>query len=1052
MFPGFSLWDRRFWFALAVLFSSASIARGAAVNFNRDVRPIFSEHCYACHGPDEGKRKAGLRFDREEEAFKELKSGEHAIIAGDLEKSALVKRINTSDQDDIMPPVKHGKPLSKDQIATLTRWVKEGAKWQKHWAFVPPEQPELPKVSDAGWAKNGIDHFIEEKLDKSGLKPNAEADKTTLLRRVSFDLTGLPPTIEEVDAFLADGTDNAYEKVVERLLSSPHYGERMAQNWLDLARYADTAGYHFDGIRYMWLWRDWVINAFNNNKSFDQFTVEQLAGDLLPNATRDQKLATGFVRNNMTTDEGGVDPDEYMDKYAADRVTTLGSVWLGMTIGCAQCHDHKFDPLKTKEFYQLYAFFDQVPEKGLDRTRVDNPPPRLAAPTVEQAMKYVELDFKVRDDEKTLQDRINELGERQEKWELVTQQRPPAKPSRDGLLAEFSFEGNVSAEYAEKSEKQKQGTIVGANDLLGEGRIGKALKLDGKNHVEFKDAVTLERTNAFSYGAWVKFDAKSGTVLSKMEAGPGYRGFDLIYDGKLNVHLVNTWPDNGLKVKTKEQFPQGQWMHVLATYDGSSKASGVKIYVNGKARELDVEKDALKDTIANAEPLRIGARHVASDFTGAIDEVRFYSRALSVEDARLLTFEGYMPIVMKSRGKRSDTERNDLAKFFKETYAEEYLRAEVDVAKSRKAREDLAAQIPNSMIMEDMDPPRDTFVLKRGDYRNPGDKVAAAVPAFLPKLDGPANRLTLARWLVSKDQPLTPRVVANRYWSLFFGAGLVRTVNDFGSQGEWPSHPELLDWLATEFRDGAVTGGRPWDIKALVKLIVTSATYRQSAAATAEKLDKDPENRLLSRGPRLRLDAEFVRDNALAVAGLLNDKVGGPSVKPYQPEGIWDGVDAKYVQDHGEKIYRRGMYVFWRRSSHYPSFATFDAPNREVCTFLRQRTQTPLQSLTLMNDPVYVEAARGLAERVMQEESDVDKRLLKAFRHTLGRVPKDDEIAVLKKTYETQRETFKEDAKATDDFLKVGESKMPEGVDKIDLAAMTATANVLLNLNETITK
>jgi mono/diheme cytochrome c family protein len=1058
MFPGLFLWDRKIFLAIAVALFSARAVIAAPVDFNRQVRPIFSEHCYACHGPDDGKRKAGLRLDREEDAFKELKSGEHAIIAGDLEKSALVKRITTSDEDDIMPPVKHGKPLSKAQIDTLVRWVKEGAKWQKHWAFVPAVRPELPKVKEESWPKNGIDYFIADKLEKSGLKPNPEAEKTALIRRATFDLTGLPPTIEEVDAFLADGTDSAYEKVVDRLMSSPHYGERMAQNWLDLARYADTAGYHFDGTRYMWLWRDWVINSFNKNKPFDQFTVEQLAGDLLPHATRDQKIATGFVRNNMTTDEGGVDPDEYMDKYAADRVSTLGTVWLGMTVGCAQCHDHKFDPIKTKEFYQFYAFFDQVPEKGLDRTRVDNPPPRIAAPTVEQAMKYVELDFKLRDDEKTLQDRINELGERQEKWERVTQERPPAKPSKEGLIAEFSFEGKLTAEYAEKENQQKgtkeptEGVVVGSNDLITDGRIGKALKLDGKNHLEFKDAVTFERTNAFSYGAWVKFDAKSGTVLSKMEAGPGYRGFDLIYDGKLNVHLVNKWPDNGLKVKTKDNFPQGQWMHVLATYDGSGKASGVKIYVNGKARELEVEKDALKDTIMNSEPLRIGARHTASDFTGSIDEVRFYSRELSAEDARLLTFEGYMPVIEKSRGKRNDTERSDLAKFFKETYAEEYLRAEVAVAKSRKARDELAAQIPNSMIMEDMDPPRDTFILKRGDYRNPGAKVAAGTPAFLPKLEGAANRLSLARWLVTKEQPLTPRVVANRYWALFFGNGIVRTVNDFGSQGEWPSHPELLDWLAAEFRDGAEGVGRPWDVKALVRLIVTSATYRQSAAATPEKLEKDPENRLLSRGPRLRLDAEFIRDNALAVSGLLNDKVGGPSVRPYQPAGIWDGVDVQYVQDHGEKIYRRGMYVFWRRSAHYPSFATFDAPNREVCTFLRQRTHTPLQSLTLMNDPVYVEAARGLAERVMQEESDEDKRLLKAFRHTLGRVPKEDEIAVLKKTYETQRENFKEDAKAADEFLKVGESKMPDGVDKVELAALTATANVLLNLNETITK
>ncbi|HUS37318.1 MAG TPA: DUF1549 domain-containing protein, partial [Verrucomicrobiae bacterium] len=715
-----------FIFALAWFVSLTN----SAVDFNREVRPILSEHCYACHGPDEGKGKAGLRLDREEDAFKELKSGEHAIVGGDLEKSALVKRITTTDEDDVMPPVKHGKPLSKEQIATLTQWVKEGAKWQKHWAFVPAARPEVPPASDPSWPKNPIDNFIARKLEKSGLKPNPEAEKTALIRRVSFDLTGLPPTIDEVDAYLADSSDSAYEKVVDRLLTSPHYGERMAQNWLDLARYADTAGYHFDGTRYMWLWRDWVINSFNNNKPFDQFTTEQLAGDLLPNATREQKIATGFVRNNMTTDEGGVDPDEYLNKYAADRVTTLGTVWLGMTVGCAECHDHKFDPLKTKEFYQLYAFFDQVPEKGLDRTRIDNPPPRIAAPTPEQAIKYVELDFKVRDDEKTLQDRINEIGERQEKWERVTQERPPAKPGREGLVREFSFEGNLTSEYTERPEYQ--GKVVGANDLSSEGRIGKGLKLDGKHHLEFKDGAMLERTNAFSFGAWVKFDAKNGTVLSKMEPGPGYRGFDLLYDGKLNVHLINKWPDNGLKIKTKEPVPQGQWMHVLTTYDGSSKAAGVKLYINGKLRDLESEKDALTETITNAEPLRIGARHATSDFTGSIDEVRFYSRTLTAEDARLLTFEGYAPIIAKSRGKRSDTERNDLAKFFKENYADEYLRAEAALAKSKKAREDLVAQIPTSMIMEDMDPPRETFVLKRGDYRTPGEKITAAVPEFLP--------------------------------------------------------------------------------------------------------------------------------------------------------------------------------------------------------------------------------------------------------------------------------------------------------------------------------
>lgn len=1039
MVSALSFWDRRVLFLSALTLLFCVHTHAAAIDFNRDVRPILSDHCYSCHGPDEAKRKAGLRLDSESEAFKELKSGERAVVAGSLEKSALIQRISTTDTDDLMPPVKHGKPLSKEQIATLTRWVKEGARWQQHWSFVAPAAPQSPKAKDKKWAKNEIDHFVLEKLEKNGLKPNGEAEKAALLRRVTFDLTGLPPTIEEVDAFLADGSNKAYEKVVDRLLGSPHYGERMAQNWLDLARYADTAGYHFDGVRYMWLWRDWVINAFNQNKPFDEFTVEQLAGDLLPNATREQKIATGFVRNNMTTDEGGVDPDEYLNKYAADRVSTLGTVWLGMTVGCAECHDHKFDPLKMKEFYQFYAFFNQVPERGLDRTRVDNPPPRLAVPTLDQAIKFVEADFKLRDDERTLQERINELGERQEKWERVTAERPPRKPSREGLVYEAKLEEPAS--------------LANTNDVeFAEARIGKGAKLNGKNHFEIKEAVAFERTNKFSFGGWVYLEGKSGSFISKMEAGPGHRGFDLIYDGRWNVHLINKWPDDGLKVKTKESFGQKEWMHLLVTYDGSSQAGGLKIYVNGRERELEVEKDQLKESILNAEPLRIGARHIASDFSGVVDEARFFNRELPPEEARSMAFEGFLTIMAKSRGKRSDSERNELAKFFKENYAVEYLRAEAALVKSRKAKEEMYGQIPTSMIMEEMEKPQDTFMLTRGDYRSPGEKVTRATPAFLPKLEGEANRLTLAKWLVSKEHPLTARVTVNRYWAMFFGTGLVRTVNDFGSQGEWPSHPELLDWLAVRFRDGS-GATTAWDVKALVKLIVTSAAYRQSAVVTPEKLEKDPYNRLLTRGTRVRLDAEFVRDNALAVAGLLNLKIGGPSIKPYQPAGIWDGVDATYVQDHGDPIYRRGMYVFWRRSAHYPSFATFDAPNREVCTAQRQRTQTPLQSLALMNDPVYVEAARGLAQRVLREEpADLDKRLLKAFRHTLGRAPGRDEMAVVRKTYDQQRASFSEDLKAAEELLKIGESKIPEGVDKVELAALTATANVLLNLNEAITK
>jgi hypothetical protein len=963
-----------------------------------------------------------------------------------------------------MPPPKHNKPLKPEQIALLKQWVQEGAIWKKHWSFIPPERPELPAVKDRHWPRNPIDHFILARLEKEKLKPNPEADKPTLMRRLTFDLTGLPPTIKEVDDFLADKSPQAYEKLVDRLMSSPHYGERLAQNWLDLSRYADTSGYHFDGVRFMWLWRDWVIKAFNENKPYDDFTIEQLAGDLLPKPTISSRVATGFVRNNMTNDEGGADPDEYLNEYVVDRVNTLGVAWLGLTVGCTQCHDHKYDPLKTKEFYRLYAFFHNVPEKGLDRIRTDNPPPRLPVPTTEQAMKFVEIDFALKDAEKTLADRSNELGETQEKWERETAAKPPSKPSHEGLLAVLPFDESLAVSSTPAAVEGKM--IEAEKPEFAGGLLGKCLKLDGKAYADFGPLVAFESTNAFSYSAWVKIEA-DGAILSKMEKGPGFRGFDLFAgDEHFQVHLSHAWPENAVKVHSKEKFARNQWWHVLASYDGSGKAAGLKLYVNGRPRDVEVDKDNLTNSISNNEPLRIGARNGEAILKGRVDDVRFYKRTFSDEDARLLTFHGYLQIIAKSRGQRNDEERSELQRFYKENYASDYLRSEKALAEARKRKEESYKQIPTTLIMEEMDPPRETFMLVRGDFRNKGEKVTPGTPAVLPPLpEGPANRLTLARWLVSKEHPLTARVTVNRYWSMFFGTGLVKTQNDFGSQGEWPSHPELLDWLAVRFRDGSSPAApgkanhslndsaRPWDVKALVHLIVTSATYRQSAAVTPEKLERDPYDRLLTRGPRMRLDAEFIRDNALAVAGMLNDKIGGPSVKPYQPPGIWDGVDAKYVQDKGEALYRRGMYVFWRRSAHYPSFATFDAPSREVCTCLRQRTQTPLQSLVLMNDPVYVEAARGLAERVLKEEpKDADKRLVRAFRHTLGRMPEADEVSVLQKTYEQQLQEFRQNPEGAKALIKVGESPAPENVDPAELAAMTAVSNVLLNLNETISK
>ncbi len=1051
------------WMVLLGLCSSA-FGAGAVkgteprVDFNRQIRPILSEHCFTCHGPDEGKRKAGLRLDRQEDAFQRLKSGHHALVAGKPESSTLVERILTKDPDEIMPPPEHGKPLSAAQIELLQHWVRQGAAWQQHWSFIAPTAPETPPVKDAKWARNAIDTFVLSRLESEGIRPNPEADAASLQRRVTLDLTGLPPTVDEVDAFLADKRPDAYERLVDRLMESRHYGERVGQNWLDLARYADTSGYHFDGVRFMWLWRDWVIDAFNNDMPFDQFTVEQLAGDLLPNPSVGQRVATGFVRNNMTNDEGGADPDEYLNKYVVDRVNTVGATFLGLTVGCTECHDHKYDPISAKEFYKLYAFFHNVPEKGLDRIRTDNPPPRLPVPTAEQAAKFVEADFALKDAEKTLQDRTNELGETQEKWERELGERPPPPAPARALAARWRFDGSLDSGAVWKGTNAPE---------FADGRLGKALKLDGKAHAEAASRSEWARTNAFAVAAWVKIQG-DGAIVSQMEQGPGYRGFDLLVsDRRLQTHLIQAWPEDAIKVRTKEQLPQNQWLQIAVSYDGSAKASGVQLFVNGVRKDLETEKDQLKGSFATSEPLRIGSRRGEAFFSGQVDDLRIFARTLSADEARSLTFEGYAAIVAKSRGTRSDEERTELARFYRENHAVDYLRAEKALAQARRTKDAFYSKIPTTLIMEELDPPRETYVLVRGDFRNRGEQVQPGTPAFLPPLPaGPTNRLALARWLVSREHPLTARVTVNRYWAMLFGTGLVKTANDFGSQGEWPSHPELLDFLATRFRDGGSVGPatgprrgsktpqlKPWSVRDLLRLIVTSATYRQAATVTPDKLTRDPYNRLFTRGPRLRLDAEYIRDNALAVSGLLNPQIGGPSVKPYQPPGIWDGTDSVFVQDHGQDLYRRGMYVFWRRSAHYPSFATFDAPNREVCTFLRQRTQTPLQSLVLMNDPAFVEAARGLAQRVLKEEpTDLDRRLVRAFRHTLGRKPQPDEVAVLKQTHQEQLARFQADPAAAKALIAVGESKAPESSDPAALAAMTSVANVLLNLNETITK
>jgi hypothetical protein len=778
----------------------------ARIDFARQIRPILSDNCFLCHGPDEKERKAKLRLDLKENALGPLRGGGRAIVPGRPKESGVLQRILADDPSERMPPARSGKKLTGPQIELLKEWIEQGAAWSEHWSFVPPQRAALPKPSRQGWARNAVDHFILARLEKEGLQPAPEADRPTLIRRLTLDLTGLPPTLAEIDAFLADRTAGAYDRVVDRLLADPHYGERLAVDWLDAARFADTHGYHIDSGRDMSHWRDYVINAFNANLPFDRFTVEQLAGDLLPGATVAQKVASGFNRNHMINFEGGAIPQEYHNAYIVDRVNTTATVWLGLTIACAQCHDHKYDPISQKEFYQLYAFFHNVPENGLDGAK-GNAAPVLKEPTPEQQRELA------------------------------------------------------------------------------------------------------------------KFDEALRAVEQKLAA-----------------------PNQG-------------------------SAEGLK-----------------------------------------------------AEAARL-----------------------------------------------RKARADLDRRIPTTMVMQEMSPPRDTYILQRGEYDKKGAKVSAGVPSTLSAFskDAPHNRLGLARWLVDPNQPLTARVIVNRYWQMLFGTGLVKTAEDFGAQGEPPSHPELLDWLAVEFMTPSPgplgTGAKQnWSVRDLIRLIVTSATYRQSAKLSPSLLARDPDNRLLARGPRLRLQAEFIRDQALAISGLLNRDIGGASVAPYQPAGLWQELasrgDSKnwsaqfFVQSHGKDLYRRTMYTFWKRTSPPPQLVTFDAPDRETCTVRRGRTNTPLQALVLMNDPTYVEASRKFAERLLKEATGVDERLQLAFRLATARLPSVREMSILRQVLDRQMVKYQGDKSAALELLAIGEAGRDGRLPPTELAAWTMVASVILNLDETVTK
>lgn len=1039
------------------------------LEFNHDIRPILSDNCFSCHGPDEKARQAGLRLDQSDGARTKLESGKTAIVPGQVSESEIVRRMLSDDPNVKMPPAESGKHVTVSQIEVLKRWIGQGAEYQNHWAYVTPSRPRVAAEHSAD-SNSPIDTLVRNRLKSEGLSPSPEADRQRLIRRASLDLTGTPPTIDEVDDFLADLSPDAYERLVDRLIASPRYGERLTLDWLDAARFADTHGFNNDTTRSMWRWRDWTIDAFNAGMPFDQFVTEQLAGDLFSNPSLDQLIATGFNRNHVINSEGGIIPEEYRVEYVVDRVHTTATVFLGMSMGCARCHDHKFDPISQREFYQFFAFFNQLDEKG-EAGRKGNAEPMIPAPTADQSVRQAQLKVELDSLDRRISDMIVRERAAISTWEPKLLAAVQQKANENAPQFRFSLNEAEGETVFDPYHPTLNAKIVGKVERVG-GKLGRALKLDGATHVEVGDVASFERTDNFSITAWISVENKDpATIVARVDDKADQRGFDLqLAKGRLSARLVHRWPDEVLHVVTKAEVPVNQWKHVLLTYDGSSKAEGVKLYVDGQLQAVDIKANKLEATVLTEKPLRIGRRSDDPPLKGMVDEVRIYDRELSPEQAKaVFEYDGVADLLQLPSDQRTDDQTTTIVKSFLSQFDPDYQKLTEDRRVADKQRTDLEAAIPSTMIMKEMQPPRKTFVLKRGQYDAPTDEVQPDVPASLPAFptDVPRNRLGLAKWLLLPNHPLTSRVAINRSWVIFFGNGLVETVEDFGSQGQWPSHLDLLDWLAVEFSgargDGTndvVQSPRRWDLKHLHRSIVSSATYRQSSRVTKDLLERDPENKLLARGPRFRMQAELIRDNALAVAGLLSDRSGGPSVSPYQPEGLWDdvavGADYEgvvYKQDKGEGLYRRSMYTFWKRTCPPPGLNTFDAPEREFCMARRSRTNTPLQALVLLNDPTYLEAARKVAERTIQTGgSSPESRLTYAFKLCLSREPSALEKEVLLKTYHRRFSHYQQDSASAKSMIAVGESARDQSINEVELATWTSVMSIILNLDEAITK
>ena len=1030
------------------------------ISFNEHIQPILSENCYHCHGPDSGTRepkKAPLRLDRVADAFTPRDDDQPVIIKGKPAESALIKRIVATDPDEVMPPPKSHKTLKPGEIALLERWIEQGGEYEPHWSFAAVKKPELPQAG-ASWAANPIDRFIAEKFEKTSLKPNPPDDPARFYRRLHFDLTGLPPAPEAIEVFkksFAANPQAAVESAADQLLATTASAENLTRHWLDAARYADTHGIHIDNYRAIWPYRDWVIRAFQANMPWDQFTTEQIAGDMLPNRTLDQLVATGFSRCLATTGEGGAIAEEYDAIYAKDRVETVSAIWLGLTTGCATCHDHKFDPISTKEFYSLTAFFRNTPMSALDGNNAEHPP-NVFVPLMEDRPRWLSLTDELASVNKQLVARATAARPDFDTW-LTSAIIAPAREI-DSTLAIHLPLNEADGPLRGRVDGQPREWPVEVARI--DAPLGKAPVISD-TPIELGDIGSFSRRDRVTYGGFIRVEGEpTGAVVARMNPAESFRGWDLYLDGgKPAAHVIDSWDKAANKIVAPSPLKPGEWHHVMVTFDGAKAGhQATAIYVDGKNASGKTYPNTVGGIIETSVPLRLGSRQGGdSKLNGkvALQDFRFYRRLLSPAEIKDLADDSLLQsIVSQPAEKRTKEQLESVFKYFIANIdaPSRELQSRLDTIKSEQST--LSERGSVSLVMEEKKDAPFAHVLTRGAYADKGEKVTPDTPAVLPPMaaDAPKNRLGLARWLNDPANPLPARVTMNRTWSYFFGAGIVETNSDFGVMGARPSHPKLLDWLAAEFVESK------WDYRHMLKLMVTSAAYRQSGVVSPDKLETDPSNRLLARGPRYRLDAEQIRDLALSSAGLLSPKVGGPSVKPYQPEGIWEAVampqsnTRTYVEDKGEGLYRRSLYTIWKRSAAPPSMEIFNAPTREVFCVRRDLTNTPLQALVLLNDPQFIEASRELASLALKEQADFDGRLDFITARLDGRKFDVGERKIVRKSFDSALENFRTRADDAKNLITTGATPPRKDADVPELAAWTLLASQILNLDETITR